>query len=78
MSPADTPPLSAPVTTVPTRSGTRAAIHRHDYHQPSPRGGFTRHGYAWRCPTCTQTVTGYTAYTPAHTDASHHHCQEQP
>lgn len=75
MSPADTPLLSGPVATVPTRSGTRAAIHRHDYQQPV-LGGFTAHGYGWRCPACTHTTTGYTTYGSALAEARTHHCQE--
>ncbi|NGO73772.1 hypothetical protein, partial [Streptomyces boncukensis] len=71
------PPLSGAITTVTSRTGTPVTIHRCDYDMRSPRGGWTVHGYAWRCP-CHRLGCGYgpeAGFAQALADARDHTCE---
>lgn len=63
--------------TVTSRSGTDVTIHRADYDVLSARGGWTVHGYAWRCPACPRLALGYRAeqFGEALGDAYEHECE---
>lgn len=69
------PPMSGVITTVTSRTGTPVTIHRADYDVISSSGGWTVHGYAWRCP-CRRTALGYRAeqFAQALGDARDHEC----
>ena len=70
------PPMSGVITTVPSRTGTPVTIHRADYDVLTPRGGWTVHGYAWRCP-CRRLAIGYGpvgGFAEALADARDHQC----
>lgn len=69
------PPVSGVLATVTTTCEARVHLHRAEYTLLSPRGGYTDHGYAWRCTRCRHVTTGYPAggYTRALDDA-HDHC----
>lgn len=74
----DSPPLSGPLTTVTARSGADVTVHRWDYRRPTPHGGFTIHGYAWRCPACRALSRGYEPceFATALGDGRDHQCEE--
>lgn len=74
----DGPPLSGVLTTVTARTGADVNVHRWDYRRPTPHGGFTIHGYAWRCTTCHAMSPGYEPceFAAAIGDARDHQCEE--
>lgn len=68
--------VSGAITSITTRSGVEVAVLRADYDVLSPRGGWTVHGYAWRCP-CGRLALGYgphDGFGAALSDARVHEC----
>lgn len=75
------PPTSGVLAQVHTECGCLATLHRAAYELRTPRGEFTRHGYAWRCPGCAHLTTGYlpeTGFGRALRDAGAHSCEVHP
>ncbi|RLL68152.1 hypothetical protein [Streptomyces sp. Z26] len=72
------PPVSGVVTVVTSASNTAVTLHRAEYTHLDPGGGWTSHGYAWRCTGCRHVLTGYPAqgFGRALTDARTHVCEE--
>lgn len=70
-------PVSGVIHTVTADSGHDVHVHRADYQSPSVYGGWTLHGYAWRCPTCRTISSGYEPRQFARTirDARTHLCE---
>lgn len=73
-------PLSGVLRTVTTAAGQDVTVHRADYTRPTEHGGWTLHGYAWRCPTCPAISRGYeaTEFGTCLTDARTHICERSP
>lgn len=69
------PAMSGVITTVTSRTGTPVTIHRAAYEVLAPTGGWTVHGYAWRCP-CRRLALGYRAeaFGRALADGRDHQC----
>lgn len=69
-------PLSGVLHTVTSAASREVHLHRADYQRPTPHGGFTIHGYAWRCPTCPRLSRGYEPreFARALRDARAHDC----
>lgn len=74
----DGPPLSGVLTIVTTPTGADVTVHRWDYRRPTPHGGFTIHGYAWRCTSCRALSRGYEPceFAAALGDGRDHACEE--
>lgn len=75
------PPTSGVLAEVTTECGCTATIHRAGYDVHSPRGEYTVHGYAWRCPGCAHVTTGYLphdGFGRALRDAGAHTCEVHP
>lgn len=72
------PALSGVLTTVTARSGADVHLHRADYQRPSVYGGWTLHGYAWRCTSCCTLSRGYEPhqFAAAIGDARDHQCED--
>ncbi|MFF9554573.1 hypothetical protein ACF1DY_01895 [Streptomyces albus] len=70
------PAVSGAITTVTSRTGTPVTIHRAAYAVLAPTGGWTVHGYAWRCP-CRRLALGYRAeqFGRALADGRDHQCE---
>ncbi|MDT0381410.1 hypothetical protein RM572_21870 [Streptomyces sp. DSM 42041] len=70
--------VSGVLTTVTGTAGQPVHLHRADYQRPSVHGGWTIHGYAWRCPTCPAISRGFEPreFARALTDARTHTCTE--
>lgn len=69
-------PVSGVLHTVTGMAGQDVHLHRADYTRPTPHGGWTLHGYAWRCPTCPHLSRGYEPreFARALRDARTHTC----
>lgn len=76
-SPDASPAMSGVLTTVTARTGADVTVHRWDYRRPTPHGGFTIHGYAWRCTACRALSPGYEPceFAAALGDARDHVCE---
>lgn len=70
------PPVSGPITTVTSATGTTVTVHRADYTATDHLGEYTVHGHAWRCTACRRMSNGYepTGFATALSDARDHHC----
>ena len=68
--------LSGVLHTVTGAAGAVVHLHRADY-QVLVRGGWTAHGYAWRCTGCRTVSCGYepSEFGRAITDARTHDCE---
>jgi hypothetical protein len=69
-------PVSGPITTVTSASGTTVTIHRCDYQQTDHLGEYTVYGHMWRCTSCHVLSDGYEPTEFAHclSNARDHHC----
>lgn len=71
------PPVSGALGEVHTECGCTATLHPAEYTGLDPKGGYTRHGYAWRCTGCAHLTIGYlpeTGFARALRDAEAHEC----
>jgi hypothetical protein len=71
-------PLSGVLREVTSAGGAPVTVHRADYSRPTPHGGWTIHGYAWRCTTCRRISPGYEPrhFGAALTAARTHSCED--
>jgi hypothetical protein len=69
-------PLSGALALVTGAAGQDVHLHRAGYTRPTPDGGWTLHGYVWRCPACPRLSRpfGPAEFADALQDAGAHHC----